>query len=355
MKHGVVRAVVAFAVVLSALAMGTPARADDEPSDPLRVMLVGDSITHSNSGMYSWRYRLWQEFRRQQVPVDFVGPFRHVYDGAGEVSGHYLDPAFDRDHAAWNGAFVNRPESDHATRISQQARIAGWLRVYEPDVLVVHLGRNDLKAGDSADKVAAETKRYVETVHEVAPATRIILNDVLKRLGMTGDRTGVRLNALNRAQFADDPLVTFARTQSGAGLAFDPARHTVDGTHPNATGETLIAHRVAQAFHRIGVLPEQPMVYRVVRWNPRARINVRALGHQIRVAWDPTRFRYNAQLVLRMPNGATKVWGTFNGRRRHTSTTPGLRNGTYQVWLVPFKGRLSRGVRTPVVKVRLGG
>src|SRR5699024_10288110 len=43
------------------------------PAGPVRIMLGGDSITHQFSGDYTWRWRLWREFRRQGVPVDFVG------------------------------------------------------------------------------------------------------------------------------------------------------------------------------------------------------------------------------------------------------------------------------------------
>ena len=41
---------------------------------PLRVMVVGDSISHGQEGDWTWRYRLWEWFRDStSTAVDFVG------------------------------------------------------------------------------------------------------------------------------------------------------------------------------------------------------------------------------------------------------------------------------------------
>ena len=41
---------------------------------PLRVMIVGDSISHGEEGDWTWRYRLWQWFKGStSTSVDFVG------------------------------------------------------------------------------------------------------------------------------------------------------------------------------------------------------------------------------------------------------------------------------------------
>ena len=44
---------------------------------PLRVMIVGDSITHGEEGDYTWRYRVWEWFRScvPEVKATFVGPY----------------------------------------------------------------------------------------------------------------------------------------------------------------------------------------------------------------------------------------------------------------------------------------
>src|SRR5690349_14095584 len=73
-----VRLVSAVALLAAALVgASAPAGAEetDPPAHPLRVMIVGDSITQARNGEASYRYYLWQELRRQGVDVDFVGPW----------------------------------------------------------------------------------------------------------------------------------------------------------------------------------------------------------------------------------------------------------------------------------------
>lgn len=42
----------------------------------LKVMIVGDSITHGHEGDFTWRYRIWEWFRANNISVDLVGPYR---------------------------------------------------------------------------------------------------------------------------------------------------------------------------------------------------------------------------------------------------------------------------------------
>lgn len=39
------------------------------------MMVVGDSISQGEEGDWTWRYRLWEWLKVQDVVVDFVGPF----------------------------------------------------------------------------------------------------------------------------------------------------------------------------------------------------------------------------------------------------------------------------------------
>lgn len=42
----------------------------------MRVLIVGDSMTHCREGDFTWRYRLWDWFESEQgIPVQFVGPY----------------------------------------------------------------------------------------------------------------------------------------------------------------------------------------------------------------------------------------------------------------------------------------
>lgn len=41
----------------------------------LRVMVVGDSMTHGSEGDYTWRYRMHEWFTSQGIAYQFVGPY----------------------------------------------------------------------------------------------------------------------------------------------------------------------------------------------------------------------------------------------------------------------------------------
>ena len=55
------------------------------------MMVVGDSISQGGEGDWTWRYRLWEWFKVQDVVVDFIGPFlgtrpQAIAKDAGEVT-----------------------------------------------------------------------------------------------------------------------------------------------------------------------------------------------------------------------------------------------------------------------------
>jgi hypothetical protein len=57
----------------------------------ISIMIVGDSISQGGEGDWTWRYRLWEWFRIQDIVVDFVGPFlgtrpQAVLSTVGEVT-----------------------------------------------------------------------------------------------------------------------------------------------------------------------------------------------------------------------------------------------------------------------------
>lgn len=69
----------------------------------------------------------------------------------------------------------------------------------------------------------------------------------------------------------------------------------------------IVAQAVAQAIHRLGVLPARPRVYRHVALNPRARIVVQQRRHRLRIVWNPYRFRYDAKVVVRRVDGGRRA------------------------------------------------
>lgn len=76
--------------------------------DPVRGLVVGDSISQGSAGDWTWRYRLAKHLQTVGVDADLVGTWDSLYDVVHGTWGSegYLDPDFDRDHAVvWGGSY----------------------------------------------------------------------------------------------------------------------------------------------------------------------------------------------------------------------------------------------------------
>lgn len=73
----ILRVLAAVASLVAAVAgSGDDDKRTPTETEPLKVMIVGDSITHGHEGDFTWRYRIWEWFRANNISVDFVGPYR---------------------------------------------------------------------------------------------------------------------------------------------------------------------------------------------------------------------------------------------------------------------------------------
>jgi hypothetical protein len=135
--------------------MASPANHDNA----IRVMIVGDSISHGREGDWTWRYRIWQWFKEQQVAVRFVGPYsgtvppdeahpprppRMVDESPEPPSPLRTDGGYaagvDRDFLANSGHFAASGQQAYYAK----DLIAEQVATYQPDLCLVELGFNDL-------------------------------------------------------------------------------------------------------------------------------------------------------------------------------------------------------------------
>lgn len=314
------------------------------PTEPLKVLVVGDSISQGFGGDSTWRYWFWREAARQGVAIDFVGPDRLPRLGRYESK----DLSFDRDHAALAGSTIGY----------HRRRIDALMATYQPAVVVVELGINDVRAGRSGATVAADLERLVGRIWSQDRATRVVLAELpVYPRDPAMDAAAVETNHLLADAYGDDPRVTRVhnrtdRTQPD--LRWDPRRFTYDGLHPNAAGQTLLGQRFAEAFQRAGVLPMAPQVYRDRTWHPNVVPAVRRSGHRVTVDWSAALDEVklgSVRVVFARRTGRTlagQSWFTA-GAGRMTRT---LARGTYDVRLIPVRGTMT-GVASPRVTVRV--
>ena len=106
-----------------------------ESSGKVKIMPLGDSITygeHSSTGG-GYRLPLWNELVARGTHIDFVGSMRNG------------PPGFDAEnegHRGWEIAQIT-------------SHIINWLIAYRPDIILLHIGTNDIIKNDNLGQAPA--------------------------------------------------------------------------------------------------------------------------------------------------------------------------------------------------------
>ncbi|MCZ7439289.1 cellulose binding domain-containing protein [Micromonospora sp. WMMC241] len=239
-------ALTAVTALLFLLALG-PALVSTAPpavaaAAPVRVMPLGDSITGSPG---CWRAVLWNRLQSTgYTDVDFVGTLGPqgcgvTYDGDNEGHGGYL-----------------------ATNIANQNLLPGWLAATHPDVVLMHLGTNDVWSNIAPATILAAYSKLVDQMRAANPATTVLVAKIIPMNPSSCPECGQRTIALNAAvdgwaagkTTAASPVVVVDQW-----TGFNTATDTYDGVHPNAAGDQKMSDRwypaLTAALHRTTPTP----------------------------------------------------------------------------------------------------
>ncbi|MCW2813074.1 MAG: GDSL-like Lipase/Acylhydrolase [Nocardioides sp.] len=314
--------------------VGAPASADDggQPAaaTPLRVLVVGDSVTQGAAGDWTWRYRLWRHLSRGERPVDLVGPRDDLFDHLAGAHGSpdYLDGAFDRDHAARWGMSFEYADQD----------VGDLVTAHQPDVVVELLGFNDLvPLASPPAEVLERARSFVASARRADPTVDVVLGEVAQSwaTGAAAYNAGLR-GLADELDSAASPVVV-ATTSAG----LQERAHTWDRVHLNARGELVVAASVADALHGLGLAAPYPRPLPVVPVGPRraSSLSLTAGDATATLRWTGAAGVDSHQWLWR-DRTAGQPWRRLDdlgpsGTRRLT----GLVNGhTYATRLRPVRG-----------------
>jgi len=214
---------------------------------PVKVMVVGDSISQGSAGDFTWRYRFYKhETAAAKVNVQMVGPRDDLYDNVADAfnDNHtYADANFDQRHDAfWGRSLAHGAEN-----------IESAVTDHQPDYLLVLLGINDLSWGISDPAgTEASLRSFIANARTANPRMRFVFGSLLPNQRQTTDSAYAAAVADYNSRLAstvaslstpDSPMVI-----ADDGADFVPATDTWDGTHPNAQGEVKIAAAFADAL-----------------------------------------------------------------------------------------------------------
>ncbi|WP_439656953.1 cellulase family glycosylhydrolase [Lentzea sp. HUAS TT2] len=268
---------------------------------PVRVMALGDSITGSPG---CWRALLWKHLQETgYTDVDFVGSLPaqgcgFTHDGDNEGHGGFL-----------------------ATNIVRDNQLPGWLSSARPDVVLMHLGTNDVWNNIPASTILNAYTALLGQMRASNPAIKLVVAQIIPMNPSSCSACGQRVVDLNaaipgwaRANSTTASPITVVDQWTG----FDTAADTTDGVHPNSsTGIQKIESRWYPAV--VAALRSQPAAVglhvegtRVVEGNG-ATFVMRGVNHahvwyqnQTRAFADMKTFGTN---TVRVVLGSGQRWG----------------------------------------------
>ncbi|GAA4255348.1 cellulose binding domain-containing protein [Dactylosporangium darangshiense] len=243
LRRSLLPALIAALLSAAAVAFAHPARS---ATAPVRIMPLGDSIT---AGPGCWRAKLWHRLQTSgYTNIDFVGG---VSDGGGCNPGY----SYDFDHEGHGGY--------SATGIADNNQLPPWLAAARPDVILMHLGTNDMWGGyiPLSTKLAAFTK-LIGQMRANNPAVKIIVAQIIPMSQSACATCPADVIALNNAIPGWAAGLTTAQspiTVADLWTGFDAVADTVDGVHPNDAGFQKMADRWYPALTQaLGAAPPSP-------------------------------------------------------------------------------------------------
>lgn len=198
-----------------------------------RIMPLGDSITQGYAASY--REPLWIALRDKDWNVDFVGSMDRYYGGGAQV-GNY-----DTDHEGHWGWFADEVLE----------RIADWVKRSDPDIVLLHLGTNDVGTGQDPSETAGEVSQIIARLRQHNPRVHVLLAAIIPVDHATANERIRQYNSAlaGLADLLDRDTSRVLLVDQFTG--FDAAQDTYDGIHPNDEGNRKMVVRWLATLERL--------------------------------------------------------------------------------------------------------
>jgi lysophospholipase L1-like esterase len=209
---------VVLTLIAAAVVLVVVRPAVSRAATPVRIMPLGDSITGSPG---CWRALLWNRLQNTGfTDIDFVGTLPP--QGCGI--------AHDGDNEGHGGIL--------ATNIASQNLLPGWLSATRPDVVLMHLGTNDVWNNRSPQQILGAFTTLVTQMRASNPSMRVLVAQIIPMNPANCPDCGNRVVAFNAAipgwasglSTAQSPITVVDQW-----TGFSTSADTTDGVHPNGT------------------------------------------------------------------------------------------------------------------------
>jgi len=215
-----------------------------------RIMALGDSITNGGNNYVSYRYPLYYDLVGSGYNVNFVGTQNSIFSSI-PIAALYpnYSTTFDRDHEGYWGQRTDQILNNVINNV---------MPFNQPDVVLIHLGTNDLGQSGAAGvtNAAANLTQIIQTIRSYRPNVRILLAQVIPIGPGTSYFTYASQVAVLNTEIVNIAATT-TTTQSPVivvdmNTGFDLATFLQsDGLHPNDAGEAFMSARWSAALQPV--------------------------------------------------------------------------------------------------------
>ena len=225
-----------IAAMVATTALGAAA---DNPV--LRIMPLGDSITHGSQSVRGNGYRapLYVALTNLGYNVDYVGT---ETDNYGKTD-PFLADSDHEGHSSWK---ISSPSMGIYENIQ-----SFFAQIEDPHVILLHIGTNDTGDGDATFRSEATNRlvRLLDRIHACQPSAKVVVTTLMRRYTTAGDTQNNWMYAAITNVFnpAIPGIVAAQQAKGQAAYFLDMHEHVTfdqiaDVVHPNDVGYTNMAN-----------------------------------------------------------------------------------------------------------------
>jgi acyl-CoA thioesterase I len=225
----------------------------------LQIMTLGNSITQGGETHPSYRYELWKMLVDADLDFEFVGSMdtnwyrnapdtEHGADVASPVMGQeYKGKTFTNKHEGhwgWMTQEILTGKENPTSYKRDKGKLSDWLKGYTPDVVLMHLGTNDIIYSKGIDKTLERIELIVNQLRADNDEVVILMAKItpIPATYANVDSTQRFVSLIPQlASKLSNPKSPVIVVDINSG--YNPGTHTYDALHPNQAGEKFIAKR----------------------------------------------------------------------------------------------------------------
>ncbi len=220
-----------------------PVVVDAAPARPLRIMVIGDSISEGSSTANTYRSHLFLELRDAQLSFDFVGDNQGTCGNIGAG----MSDGWDADHSSFYGATAEQILGGtmpvNACSPAGSGNIHDWAPAYVADIAILHLGTNDCRGGASAAQIQGRLAGIIAELRDAVPSVKIVVAQIISsRLGNLNTCV-LSLNASLPSWAIGESTALSPIVLVDQHSGWDANAYQHDAYHPNEIGARRMADR----------------------------------------------------------------------------------------------------------------